>query len=220
MAAGGGPPLVLFFGDSFVAGAGNPECRGWVGRVAEAAWEAGVPLTAYNLGVRREPSTEVVARLEPEARPRFAPGAECRVVFSFGANDATLEDGRPRVAPAEAVAALERALAEAADLGLPAFVVGPPPANDDAQIERIAELSARFDATCSAGGVPFIEVVAALRRSGPWLREARAGDGAHPGAGGYAQLTELVRRPFLRWLGATTRPGAPPPPGRSARRCP
>jgi hypothetical protein len=30
--------------------------------VAVASWAAGIPLTAYNLGVRREPSVAVVAR--------------------------------------------------------------------------------------------------------------------------------------------------------------
>ena len=33
---------VLFFGDSFVAGTGDPEARGWVGRVAAATWAAGI----------------------------------------------------------------------------------------------------------------------------------------------------------------------------------
>jgi acyl-CoA thioesterase-1 len=48
--------------------------------------------------------------------------------------------------------------------------------------------------------VPFVEVVHDLRASGPWLAEARAGDGAHPGAGGYTQLAAVVRAPFLAWL--------------------
>lgn len=39
---------VCFVGDSFVAGFGDPEHRGWVGRVA-----AGSAATVYNLGIRR-----------------------------------------------------------------------------------------------------------------------------------------------------------------------
>jgi acyl-CoA thioesterase I len=46
-----------------VAGTGDAEARGWVGRIATE-----VPMTAYNLGVRRETSTQVLAR-------RRAPGA-------------------------------------------------------------------------------------------------------------------------------------------------
>ena len=53
---------VVFVGDSFVAGVGDPEGRGWVGRVVAAAHAAGLPLTAYNLGVRRETSADVLAR--------------------------------------------------------------------------------------------------------------------------------------------------------------
>jgi acyl-CoA thioesterase-1 len=83
---------------------------------------------------------------------------------------------------------------------LPAFVVGPPPANDEAQIERIAGLSARFATVCATRGTPYVAVVEDLRREGPWLAEARAGDGAHPGAGGYARLASRVRAPFLAWL--------------------
>jgi len=140
----------------------------------------------------------VVARLAAEAPPRIAAGADMRLVLSFGANDATVEDGRPRVEPAASVRALEDALG----LGLPAFVVGPPPANDDAQIDRIASLSERFAVVCAARGVPYVDVVGDLRRHGAWLREARTGDGAHPGAGGYARLAGLVREPLLRWLSA------------------
>jgi acyl-CoA thioesterase-1 len=178
---------------------GDPEGLGWVGRVAVAAWAAGLPLTAYNLGVRREPSVAVVARWAVEARPRIAPGTDSRVVFSFGANDTTFEVGRERVPPDDGVRALDAALGHAAGLGLPALVVGPPPVGDDGQAERITALSGRFAEACASRRVPYVPVVEDLRRDGPWLAEARAGDGAHPGAGGYAQLAALVQEPFLRW---------------------
>ena len=106
--------------------------------------------------------------------------------------------------PDAGVAALQEGLARAAALGLPAFVVGPPPANDEAQADRIVALSARFAAACAGAGTPYVDVAADLRRGGPWLAEARAGDGAHPGAGGYGQLADRVRAPFLRWLRSAT----------------
>lgn len=40
---------VLFVGDSIVAGVGDPQGRGWVGRIGEAAWASGLPPTAYAL---------------------------------------------------------------------------------------------------------------------------------------------------------------------------
>jgi hypothetical protein len=42
---------ILFFGDSLVAGVGDPSGDGWVGRVVAASCAAGLPVTAYNLGV-------------------------------------------------------------------------------------------------------------------------------------------------------------------------
>ncbi len=36
--------------------------------------------------------------------------------------------------------------------------------------------------------------------TGVWRDESERGDGAHPGAGGYAYLAELVADPWLSWL--------------------
>jgi acyl-CoA thioesterase-1 len=193
---------VLFFGDSFVAGTGDPTGRGWVGRVVAATWAAGTPMTGYPLGIRRETSVEIAERWQAETRPRLLAGADCRVVFAFGTNDATFEDGRLRVEPGRSLEALERVLDEAAQLGLAAFVVGPSPSCDPAQDDRIAALSARFAAVCDARSVPFVGVVEALRTSAVWAEEARAGDGVHPGAGGYGALARLVLEGgWPEWIG-------------------
>jgi acyl-CoA thioesterase-1 len=191
---------VIFCGDSFVAGVGDDTGLGWVGRVVAGAFAAGVPLTAYNLGIRRETSAAVLERWEAEARPRVSPEADCRVVFSFGANDATVENRKPRVSPADSVAGLSRAIARAGQLALAVLVVGPPPANDDDQQGRIIRLSASFAEVAAARGVPYVDVAGALRASPTWSQEAQAGDGAHPGRQGYALLAELVMEPWLEWL--------------------
>jgi acyl-CoA thioesterase-1 len=192
---------VLFFGDSFVAGTGDPECRGWVGRVGAAAWAAGLAMQAYQLGVRRQTSVQVAARWRAEADPRLHEGADCRVVFSFGVNDTTIEGGAQRVETARSVATLARVLDEAQGLGLPAFVVGPPPAGDAEQDERVARLSARFAALCRDRGVPFADVIGPLRAGSSWSREAAEGDGSHPAATGYDALARLVLAAgWLDWL--------------------
>jgi len=192
---------VLFFGDSIVAGVGDPEARGWVGRVAAASRAAGLPLTAYPLGVRRQTSVEVAERWLREARPRLLDGADCRVVFAVGVNDATFEDGAPRVEPDVSEATLGRMLDEAAQLGLPAFVVGPSPVCDDAHNARLADLTERFRLACAARRVPFCGVLEPLEVAAVWLREAAAGDGAHPGAVGYETLASLVvAGGWLGWL--------------------
>lgn len=192
---------VLFLGDSFVAGTGDPGALGWVGRVTAAAWAAGLPLTAYPLGVRRETSVDVAARWRAEARPRLVDGADCRVVLAFGANDTTIEDGARRVEPAASVRALGAMLAGAAALGLPAFVVGPAPVGDARRHARAAALCGAFAEECARHGVPYVPVAEALGASAPWREEAAAGDGAHPGAGGYAALAALVLAAgWLDWL--------------------
>jgi acyl-CoA thioesterase-1 len=192
---------VLVFGDSIVAGVGDPEGRGWVGRVVAASWGAGLALTAYPLGVRRQTSVEVARRWLGEARPRLASGADCRVVFAVGVNDATVEDGRERVAPDRSEATLATMLDEAAAEGLRALVVGPSPVCDAAQTARIALLSERFASVCATRGVAYCGVVEPLRTTGVWLAEAAAGDGAHPAEGGYDALARLVvAGGWLEWL--------------------
>jgi acyl-CoA thioesterase I len=160
-----------------------------------------LPVTAYNLGVRRETSQQVAARWWEEAQPRLMAGADCRVVFSFGANDTTVEEDRPRTEPAHSRAALHDALTAAGHRGLRAFVVGPPPVGDAAQRARVTALSASYAAICRAASVPFVDVAQPLTATGTWLAEALSGDGAHPGAAAYAELAGLVLDGgWLAWL--------------------
>jgi len=194
---------LLCFGDSFVAGVGDPRGRGWVGRVVEAAHAAGRPLMAYNLGVRRETSVEVAVRWRFEAMPRLFAGADCRVIFAVGANDTTVENGSVRVTPDRSCMALDKMLDQATALGLPAAVAGPPPACDTEEQARAIALSASFAEVCAARDVPFWPVAETLLASRTWLDEAAAGDGAHPSAGGYDLLARtLLDGGLLDWLQA------------------
>jgi acyl-CoA thioesterase I len=163
-----------------------------VGRIVAASFDAGLPLVAYNLGVRRETSIEVAARWLDEARPRMRARARYGVVFGFGVNDTTAEDGRPRVEPGGAVDALGRVLDGAAQLALPALVVGPPPAGEPAQDAQAGALSRALRRVAAARGVPFVDVFAPVCANAAWTAEAAPGDGSHPGAGGYAALARLV----------------------------
>lgn len=63
---------ICFIGDSFVQGIGDPEYRGWVGRVLTAT-DPGI--TAFNLGIRRNTSTDVLRRCWREVEPRVLPGS-------------------------------------------------------------------------------------------------------------------------------------------------
>ena len=194
---------LLCFGDSFTAGVGDAEGRGWVGRVAAASFAAGRPLTAYALGVRRETSVEVAVRWRFEAQARLAAGADCRVAFAVGANDTTVEDGARRVEPERSCMALAAMLDQAARMRLAAAVVGPPPVGDAAQRERAVALCGRFAAVCAERRVPYVPLAAALAASPTWIEEQAAGDGAHPGARGYDLLARLLLDGgLLDWLHA------------------
>lgn len=182
---------ICFIGDSFVNGTGDPECLGWAGRLCAAACRRGHDLTYYNLGVRRETSAEIAARWRLEAAPRLPPEHDTRVVFSFGVNDTAVDGDHPRLLPADSVAHLREVLLTA-KAQYPVLMVGPPPVADHEQNRRIASLSHAFAAVCRAQGVPYLPVFASLMASGTWMRQAAAGDGAHPGAQGYAELARLV----------------------------
>ena len=191
----------MFFGDSHTAGAGDEEGLGWTGRAVAAAWAEGIPVTAYNLGVRGETSADVAARWRAEARPRLPDEGDPRVVLAFGANDVTVRDGAPRCSQERSLLALEEVLLGAQGLGLRRFVVGPAAVDDEAENDRIAELSYAYRTLCARHRVPFVPLLEGLRHSEVWRREIAARDGAHPGAAGYAELARLVLAGgWLDWL--------------------
>lgn len=183
---------ICFIGDSFINGTGDPDCLGWVGRVCAQARRRGVDLTVYNLGIRRDTSRDIAARWRAEALARQPAEVPGLLVFSFGVND-SCEDtpGTQRVAPACSLDTARTLLAEAAALR-PTLMVGPPPIDDDAVNARTRVLSDRLGDVCAELGVPYLPIFAALEDIPVWRHEAAAGDGAHPGAGGYQALADLV----------------------------
>jgi acyl-CoA thioesterase-1 len=191
---------VCFVGDSFVAGVGDPEHLGWTGRLAATSERGGIPLTRYVLGVRRQTSAEIATRWAAECAPRLTGSWESRLVLSTGVNDTTEEQGAPRLHPDRSVAALGEILAGAAAAGWPLLVVGPPAVAAEDQNERTAALDDRFARVCADHGVPYVPVVRTLAADPVWMHEVAAGDGAHPGAAGYALLADLVHPHWETWL--------------------
>jgi lysophospholipase L1-like esterase len=147
----------------------------------------------------------VLARWQIELTPRLTNDADCRVVLSFGANDTTWEDGRLRVQPRESVENLVNIITQARQASLPLFIVGPPPVNDDAQQQRITNLSQEFSRVAEQQRAPYVEIADNLRHSPLWQREIQAGDGAHPGTRGYELIADLIKPTWLQWL-ANARP--------------
>jgi lysophospholipase L1-like esterase len=191
---------VFFVGDSYVVGIGDPERRGWVGRLAERSERDGTPITVYNLGVRRDTSDDIARRWAGEVAVRRVAGSEDRMVVSFGVNDTTDRAGATRVPADRSVANLEAVAGRAAAVGLPVLVVGPPAVADCAQNRRIAVLDAQLRTAADRLGVPYVGVHAALARDPRWTDEVARGDGSHPAAHGYALLAELVVPTWRGWI--------------------
>ncbi len=193
---------VFFVGDSYVVGVGDPQRRGWVGRLAERSERDGTPITVYNLGVRHDTSDDIARRWAGEVAVRRVAGSEDRLVVSFGVNDTTDRAGAPRVPPDRTAANLRAIAGRAAAVGLPVLVVGPPPVAERGQDRRIAALDALLRASAGRLGVPYVGVHAALARDPRWTEEVARGDGAHPAADGYALLAELVMPAWRSWVRA------------------
>jgi acyl-CoA thioesterase I len=172
--------------------------------VVAAALRDGIPTTSYNLGVGGETSADVAARWRAEARPRLPrAGAEGdpRVVLAFGVNDVSLEEESRRLTQEQSLLSLEEVLLGAQALGLRRFVIGPAAVDEEATNDRIAELSYAYRMLCARHRVPFVPLVDSLRANDTWRQSIAAGDGAHPGAAGYAEIAQLVLAAgWLDWL--------------------
>jgi lysophospholipase L1-like esterase len=184
---------ICFVGESFVNGVGDRTYLGWTGRVCQQAAAMGHTITYYNLGVRRETSTELVERWQPETRRRFPYGCDNRIVFSFGTNDTTLEGGRPRVEMIKSVNHARHILS-LAQQQYPTLMISPPPIADSEQNQRTQTLLQNIATICQDLEIPFLDVFTPLLSSDIWRQEVIAGDGAHPDAGGYAALAQLVQK--------------------------
>ncbi|WP_017314422.1 GDSL-type esterase/lipase family protein [Mastigocladopsis repens] len=195
---------ICFLGESFVNGTGDPTYLGWTGRICIDAHKKGYDITFYNLGVRRETSTELKQRWLREVSYRLPKEYDGRVVFSFGVNDMVLINGKPRVELAESIENARSILTAAKQL-YPVLMVGPPPYADteqDKRNQRIANLSKQLALVCQERDIPYLDIFPILEKSNIWLDEARANDGAHPRAAGYAEFAEAVQswNGWLNWF--------------------
>lgn len=191
---------ICFIGDSFVNGTGDETALGWAGRLCADAAGRGRPVTYYNLGVRRDTSADVLRRWEPECRPRLPASCDGRIVVSCGVNDATVENGTPRVAFEESCENMRRIL-RGARVYSP-LLVGPPPVDDDEQNARIEYLSRAFSEIAASMGIPYIELFPQLVIDASYRAEIAGYDGAHPRSTGYGRIAALVASSANWWFPA------------------
>jgi acyl-CoA thioesterase I len=182
---------LCFIGDSLVNGTGDPTGLGWVGRVSAAARRRGHDLTCYNLGIRRDTSADIARRWQEETARRLPPGIDGRLVFSFGGNDCVRENAAPRI-PQDAALANARAILGGAKARHPTLMLGPAPLPPEDADARIAALSRALSRLCGELAIPYLDLHTPLAAIGLWRLELAIGDGAHPGAAGYALIADLV----------------------------
>lgn len=206
---------VCFVGDSYVNGTGDPEALGWRGRVCRAAWDAGRPITHYDLGVRGDTTDLIAARWRSECAARLSDDVDGRLVFSFGLNDAAEVAGAGVRVPLERSVANARAIVGEAMAWRPTLWIGPPPANEPMSPMRptpnltvsfdqgrIDALNAAYAAVAAELGAPYLDLTTPLRGDPRYVASQTAGDGLHPGADGYRMIADLVLRwrPWRDWL--------------------
>jgi lysophospholipase L1-like esterase len=183
---------ICFIGESFVNGTGDSTHLGWTGRLCASLSEQGYEVTYYNLGIRRETSTELVNRWQTEAKRRLPEGSNNRIVFSFGTNDTTIENGKPRVKLKDSLKNARQILTTAKQNYL-IIMVSPPSTADRERHPRVKTLCDRFAKLCQELEISYLDVFTPLLSSSVWMDEVKAGDGSHPNAGGYAELAQLVQ---------------------------
>jgi lysophospholipase L1-like esterase len=188
---------ICFVGDSFVNGTGDETALGWAGRLCAAAGKTRL-VTYYNLGIRRDTSRDILNRWERECAARLPDGCDGRIVFSFGVNDTTIEDGRLCVETEESCANLHAMLRDRRRYE--AIMVGPPPIGEEEQDARIESLSlalGRVAATCDA---PYIELYSPLAGDDAYRREVLQHDGAHPRSRGYEKMAAIIAASPAWWF--------------------
>jgi len=182
---------ICFLGDSFVNGTGDSSYLGWTGRVCAALTATGRSITSYNLGIRGETSLALAQRWQAEATRRFAPGADNRLVFCFGTNDTTWQQGRVRIDLAHTLTHSRQILSVARTLA-PVLLVSPPPIADPAQNQRSQRLCQGLQDLCAELSVPYIDAFTPLQQSVIWMTQVQAGDGVHPQAPGYEEWARQI----------------------------
>lgn len=195
---------ICFVGDSFVNGTGDSECLGWTGRICVNANKKGYDITYYNLGIRRDTSTDIAKRWLQEVSLRLPKEYDGRVVFSFGLNDTSIENGKPRVELKRSVENTYNILSVAKQL-YPVLLIGPAPYAEQEDAERRhrnTDLSHQLAVVSQQLDVPYLDVFPILEKSSIWIDEAKANDGVHPKAGGYTEFAKIVENwdAWLNWF--------------------
>ncbi len=182
-------------GDELIAGVGDPRALGWLGRVLARTPQEGMSLEAYPLASPQEGTEALAARWRQECDRRFDDFHENRLVIGLSGRDIDfgLSTARSRLN-------LANILDGAAQLSIPAFVVGPPPSLDPALNKKLAELNTAFADVTTRRKHRYVDTFSPLQNHEQW-RTDLAANGGTPGQAGYGLMAWLVlHRGWYQWL--------------------
>jgi len=185
---------ISYIGDSFINGVGDSYMLGWAGRLSLMSRSEKREITHYNLGVRRDTSSDILRRWESEADARSPKSSINCAIFSFGVNDTEIEDGKPRVSLVNSMTNIREILG-LARVNYNVLMIGPPPIDDPKQNERIKSYDNAYITICNMFHIPYLSLFDRLIEDEVWMREIRSYDGTHPRDEGY----ELIARHIYEW---------------------
>ncbi|MBT7248702.1 MAG: lipase [Rhodospirillaceae bacterium] len=193
---------VCFVGDSITNGTGDTGFLGWPGRLCAAEVAAGHDLTDYNLGIRGDTSAEIGPRWRTECEARLPASLNGAVVFNFGLNDATEQDGEIRVPMGQSIKNVRTMITDAKAL-YPTIWVGPTPVDEtrqpmitdtgdsrDKRNRRTADYNLGFKALAYELEIPYLDMMSKLINEADW--PSLLADGLHPNPDGHQKMAGLV----------------------------
>lgn len=197
---------ICFVGDAFTVGAGDETTSGWVGRLARGEWDRGHDVTVYNLGIRGNSSRDISRRWRAECSARIPSGANGRLVFMFGGNDAKETVGAGIEVPIDEALSHARAFMSEAAAWLPTLWIGLIPMNEAKPYpqllaggpqyrfsnERQALYNRRYGELAAELGIPFLDLHTPLAGDPRWMALTQEGDGSNPAGEGYQFVADLI----------------------------
>ena len=173
-------------GDDLLAGVGDPRTLGWFGRVMAAP---------------NEGSDLLNERWFEEARRRFAPGADNRLVIAPSTFDIDLG-----LTSARSRLNLANMVDMASQNNIRVLVVGPPPTLDAERNRRIADLSAAYADVVTRRNQVYVDTFNPLLHHEQWRNDLATNNGL-PGQSGYGLIAWLVlHRGWYSWLSIPEQP--------------
>jgi lysophospholipase L1-like esterase len=199
---------IIALGDSIVLGHRDETGRGWLGNLVEHARGAGLILTVYALGVRRDASPQLARRAHAEVGARLDDAADPseigrRLLVGVGIADAVRQ-----IPDSIRETSLDEILRLSRTNALRLALVGPPPVSNDGDdpdgvAMRVERVGAWLGDYAEDRGIRYFGLHDELAGDA-WaaaLDPRAGGDGFHPTAAGYRQMSKvLIRNGLLDWL--------------------